>query len=216
MVQNIMSAYLKKALSIHSDEFLPYGNVISAINVDSLLKYLKEEISVPEDQVAYVRSDERLKQYPAVSDIQRQIYGGMPVQAGYVCGVNTTQDGFEYHQGSEVIIAASDFFLFLGKRELMQGDTFNGERAEPFFIPAKSVIELYSTTLHYCPMSINAQPFSAAIILLDGTNEDIDGKNKPTILSKRNTWFIAHESFTEHPCPLLKGPHLCVNDIIHG
>ena len=57
MVQNIMSAYLKKALSIHSDEFRPYGNVISAINVDSLLKYLKEEISVPEDQVAYVRSD---------------------------------------------------------------------------------------------------------------------------------------------------------------
>ncbi|WP_236565879.1 DUF4867 family protein [Escherichia albertii] len=209
-----MSVYPKKALSIHSDEFHLYGNVISVINVDSLLKYLKDEISVPADQVAYVRSDERLNRYSAMSDIQCQIYGEMPVQAGYVCGVNTTQNGFEYHQGSEVIIAASDFFLFLGKRGLMQGDTFNGELAEPFFIPAKSVIELYSTTLHYCPISINAQPFSAAIILLDGTNEDINGKKKPTILSKRNTWFIAHESFTEHPCPLLKGPHLCVNDII--
>ncbi|KAF0951085.1 hypothetical protein AQU20_22095 [Escherichia albertii] len=214
MVKNIMSVYPKKALSIHSDEFHLYGNVISVINVDSLLKYLKDEISVPADQVAYVRSDERLNRYSAMSDIQCQIYGEMPVQAGYVCGVNTTQNGFEYHQGSEVIIAASDFFLFLGKRGLMQGDTFNGELAEPFFIPAKSVIELYSTTLHYCPISINAQPFSAAIILLDGTNEDINGKKKPTILSKRNTWFIAHESFTEHPCPLLKGPHLCVNDII--
>ncbi|WP_240246349.1 DUF4867 family protein [Escherichia sp. MOD1-EC7003] len=211
-----MTAYPKKALSIHSDDFYSYGNVISAINVDLLLKYLNDEISVPADQVAYVRSDDRLNQYPAVSDIQRKIYGDMPVQAGYVCGVNLAQDGFEYHQGSEVIIAASDFFLFLGKRELMQGDTFNSELAEPFFIPAKSVVELYSTTLHYCPISINAQPFNAAIILLDGTNEDIDGNNKHAILSKRNTWFIAHESFTEHPCPLLKGPHLCANDITQG
>lgn len=210
-----MTTYKKKALSIHSDEFHTYGNVITTKNIDPLLKYLKDEITLPHDRIEYVRSDERLNHHAAVSDIQRQIYGNMPVQAGYVCGINTTQDGFEYHQGSEVIIAASDFFLFLGKREFMQDDTFNGELAQPFFVPKKSVIELYSTTLHYCPISINAQPFSAAIILLDGTNEDIHDENKPAMLSKRNTWFIAHESFIEHNCPFLKGPHLCVNDIIH-
>ncbi|EBP4526821.1 DUF4867 domain-containing protein [Salmonella enterica subsp. enterica serovar Westminster] len=210
-----MTANKKKTLSIHSDEFKAYGKVISTKNIDSLLKYLKDEVTLPHDRIEYVRSDECLSHCAAVSDIQRQIYGDMPVQAGYVCGVNTTQDGFEYHQGSEVIIAASDFFLFLGKREFMQDDAFNGELARPFFVPAKSAIELYSTTLHYCPISINTQPFSAAIILLDGTNEYIPDENKPAMLSKRNTWFIAHESFTEHPCPFLKGPHLCVNDIIH-
>ncbi len=37
----------------------------------------------------------------------------MPIQIGYCNGRNTTYNGFEYHKGSEINIAVTDFMLVL-------------------------------------------------------------------------------------------------------
>ena len=46
--------------------------------------------------------------------LRDSFYGGMDIQVGYCNGRNTTYNGFEYHKGSEINIAVTDFMLVLG------------------------------------------------------------------------------------------------------
>lgn len=71
----------------------------------------------------------------AAQTVQQVLYGDMPIQVGYCNGRNTTYNGFEYHKGSEINVAVTDFMLVLGHSWLIQDNTYRVEDAQPFFCP---------------------------------------------------------------------------------
>ena len=44
---------------------------------------------------------------------------------------------------------------------------------EYFFVPAGTAVELYATTLHYAPCSVDGKEFRCGVVLPRGTNEKL-------------------------------------------
>ena len=122
----------------------------------------------------------------------------MPIQIGYCNGRNSTYNGFEYHKGSEINVAVTDFMLVLGHTWLIAKDgTYKVEDATVFFVPKGTAIEMFQTTLHLSPCKVTDEGFKGVVVLPKGTNtpldkkpEDKTGENK--LLLQRNKWVIAH------------------------
>ena len=82
----------------------------------------------------------------------KRIYGSLPVQLGYCNGHNKKLNALEYHRDSEVNIAVTDMILILGNLWDVTDDfTYETSKAEAFMVPAGTVVEMFSTTLHYAP-----------------------------------------------------------------
>ncbi|MFA9465244.1 MAG: DUF4867 family protein [Velocimicrobium sp.] len=183
----------KKIYKVTDDAFKCFGKVYD-YDTKELIEYATKNIEVPKIGDFYQASDAGLESIAVVQTISEDLFGGLIVQAGPCTGHNQALTGFEYHQGSEVVIAVTDCVLILGKRENMEGNTYQGEKAELFYVKKGQVVELYGTTLHYTPCKVD-DFFMTVVLLLKGTNEALD---KPIgICRKKNKYFIAHSSQTE-------------------
>ena len=102
-------------------------------------------------------------------------------------------DAMEYHNCSEVNVAATDLILFLGRRQDIAADgTYDTANAEQFFVPAGTVFGMYATTLHYAPCGVDGAQFRAVIILPRGTNTELEKTHKDKMLAAKNKWLIGH------------------------
>lgn len=83
------------------------------------------------------------------------------------------------------------------QQDIEEDDTYDTSKAEAFFVPAGTAVELYATTLHYAPCSAQEGGFRRVIVLPKGTNEALafapahEGENR--LLTAVNKWLIAHE-----------------------
>ena len=102
--------------------------------------------------------------------LRDSFYGGMDIQVGYCNGRNTTYNGFEYHKGSEINIAVTDFMLVLGHTWEIRDNTYRVEDAKVFFVEKGTAIEMYQTTLHLSPCRVTDKGFKYIVILHRGTN----------------------------------------------
>ena len=114
MIKHLNEVNEVKIHSVFDDEFKTFGRVIEGFDFSELKRIMLEKTSVPESGNVYVASVPELESTAAFEEIQNHIYGGMSVQIGYCNGRNTTYNGFEYHKGSEINIAVTDFMLVLG------------------------------------------------------------------------------------------------------
>ncbi len=183
----------KKIHSVASQAFNDYGTVYE-YNVEEVINYALENVEVPKSGDFYQATHDGLESIPVVQTISKDLFGGLSVQAGACVGHNKALTGFEYHQGSEVIIAVTDCVIILGKRQDMQGYDYQGEKAELFFVEKGQVVELYGTTLHYTPCKVEDY-FMTIVLLLKGTNVEFD--QPKGICTKRNKYLIVHPSQTE-------------------
>lgn len=81
--------------SIFSDEFLPYGKVLTEYPVDNCIAVLKS-LPCPEQGVNYSPSEPTLEALPLAVQLQDSFYGGMPIQMGLCNGHNGTLNCLEY------------------------------------------------------------------------------------------------------------------------
>ena len=130
--------------------------------------------------------------------LKKSAYGGLPIQVGYCNGHNLKLNALEYHRSSEVDIAASDLILLLGRQQDIQEDyTYDTAKVEGFFVPAKTAVELYATTLHYAPCQASEEGFRCVIVLPEGTNHELDfsvaSEGEEKLMTAKNKWLIAHE-----------------------
>ena len=86
-----------------------------------------------------------------MEQVKNGLYGGMDIEIGYCNGRNTTYNGFEYHKGSEINVAVTNFMLVLGHVWEIKDNTYRVEDARVFFVPRGTAIEMYQTTLHLSP-----------------------------------------------------------------
>ncbi len=184
--------------SVEEEIFRTFGRVIEGYPVEDFITFAETETSIPEEGNCYQASVEELERLPSKALIQREIYGGMPIQIGYCNGKNSTYNGLEYHKGSELNIAVTDFMLVLGQYWKIQKDgSYNSEDTTVFYVPKGKVIELFQTTLHLSPCRVREEGFKDIVILPRGTNFPLKdkvknqaGENK--LLLQTNKWVIAH------------------------
>lgn len=213
-----------KLLSVNDLAFHKYGRVISNVDLTELVQVLKET-PVPEN-VVYEPSVKALEELPVMKTLERVTYGEMPIQIGYCNGHNVLLNALEYHRSSEINIAATDAILLLGALQDVEPDyTYDTANVEAFLLPAGTAVELYATTLHYAPCSVNGQEFQVAIVLPKGTNYPLEGEhaavkdnkasNEDALITATNKWLIGHAEggLDEGAFLGLKGKNLNVSDV---
>lgn len=188
--------------SVKDEAFKVYGRIVDGYDYEELLKKLDETTEQPEDAVIYVPSDSVLEATSAYADLQKNCYGGMPIQIGYCNGSNTRLNCLEYHRDSEVDIAADDVVLLLAKEQDVKAGKLDTAKVEAFLCPKGTAVELYATTLHYAPCNAKkGEGFRVVIVLPKGTNTekpDIPVKNQEDdLLWACNKWLIAHADSAE-------------------
>ncbi|WP_367567402.1 DUF4867 family protein [Lacrimispora sp.] len=183
--------------SVFDEEFKTYGRVVTGYDFSDMVSYMEEKTLIPENGNIYIASVPEMEQVPEAVSIRDGFYGGMDMQIGYCNGRNTTYNGFEYHKGSEINVAVTDFMLVLGHLWEIENNTYKAEDAKVFFVEKGTALEMYQTTLHLSPCRVNDEGFKDIIILPKGTNTPLENKpeaadNEGKLLLQRNKWVIAH------------------------
>jgi hypothetical protein len=188
-------------IPVEDPRFISYGRVLQGYDFSQLETYMEEQTEIPAEGNVYVASVDDMECMDAAVVLRDSLYGGMPVQIGYCNGKNSTFNGFEYHKGSEVNVAITDFMLCLGHSYDIQDNTYDIERAQVFFVPKGTAIEMYGTTLHLSPLRVWEDGFKGIVILPAGTNTPLSSEEKnrcgggdpeQILLLQRNKWVIAH------------------------
>ena len=179
--------------------FASYGRVVEGIDCTELLSFMQMHTSIPEDGNVYVASVPEMEAIQAAKIFEGRVYGGMPIQVGYCNGRNTTYNGFEYHKGSEINIAVTDFMLVLGHTWEIRDNCYRVEDAKVFFVEKGTAIEMYQTSLHLSPCRTSDEGFKDIVILPRGTNTPLEEKEKygsetgeGRLLLQKNKWVISH------------------------
>ncbi len=198
-----------KIYSVSDPEFIPYGRVITNVDLSALLEALRD--TPVTDGVVYEPSVEALEATPALEALSTVVYGEMPIQIGFCNGHNSKLNALEYHRDSEINIAATDAVLMLGLMSEVEADhTFDTSKVKAFLVPAGTAVEVYATTLHYAPCGVDGKGFQVAIVLPKGTNYPLtkphakarDGKaavladgsvDEDSLLAAVNKWLIGHK-----------------------
>ena len=183
--------------------FRKYGRLVTNVDFTELIEALKEHTSIPEG-VAYEPSVPALEATATAAQLKTITYGELPIQVGYCNGHNTKLNAVEYHRDSEINVAATDAILMLGMLQDVEADhTYDTSKIEAFLVPAGTAVEVYATTLHYAPCSVEGNGFQVAIVLPRGTNYPLktshpraNGKttdNEDCLITAVNKWLIGHE-----------------------
>ena len=99
----------------------------------------------------------------------------------------------EWHKCSEVNIAVTDLILLLGDvRDIEEGNKYNSAKVKAFRVKKGQAIEVYATTLHFCPIETDKSGFGCVVGLLKGTNTDLEFASEDKLLFRKNKWIMAH------------------------
>lgn len=197
MTEKLSQLNNMKIYSVEDSEFESFGRIVEGYDFSELISYMETETQIPENGNIYFPSIPGMEEKAVMKKVQNTLYGGMPVQIGYCNGRNTTYNGFEYHKGSEINIAVTDFCLVLGHTRQIKGNKFYVGDEKVFFVRKGTAIEMYQTTLHLSPCRVNDEGFKDIVILPRGTNTPLEEKKKngdseSELLLQKNKWVIAH------------------------
>ena len=184
--------------SLTDPEFAAYGKVVEGLDVAELLEALDAAAELPEEGTKYVAEVPELMALEAEEVFRDRVYGGMPVQLGYVCGHNSKLNCLEYHRDSEIDMGTEEFILLLGLRsEIGEDGMLDTAKVKAFRVPAGVPVELYAPTLHFAPCG--AEPgrgFKVLVVLPRGTNtakpDIVPVSAEDRLLRARNKWLLAH------------------------
>ena len=179
--------------------FKPFGRVIKGYYLRSLIEEM-EKTECPSDKVVYEPSVRSLETLKINRQFSEEAYGGMPIQIGYCNGRNHLLNAVEYHRDSDLNLACTDMILLVGKRQDIGRDyTYDTGKMQAFLVKKGTLVEIYSTTLHYAPISAGEhENFRCVVVLPRGTNEPLPacrGKahtKEDQLLTHVNKWLIAH------------------------
>ena len=175
--------------------FRKYGRVVQGIDFSDLVEAIKRETPLP-DGVAYEPSIAALEATTAAKELQKRTYGELPIEIGYCNGHNYKLNAIEYHRSSEINVAATDAVLIVGMQQDITDDfTYDTAQMEAFLVPAGTAVELYATTLHYAPCSVDENGFKVGIVLPAGTNYPLKEKHEgweDALITAQNKWLIGH------------------------
>ena len=183
-----------KILSVHDKEFKQFGRVIDLDTAE--IVEVAQKVEMPDAGSRYCASFEDFEKLNVKKVMEDEIFGQVDTQIGFCWGYNDTMNALEWHTCSEVNIATDDLILLLGDiRDIDEDGRYDSAKVKAFELKKGEAIEVYATTLHYCPIHCDAKKgFGSVVGLVKGTNTPFDKKPQDKFLFSRNKWIIAHES----------------------
>jgi len=186
-----------RLLSVLDDEFKAYGRVLSGYDTKELAKLL-DETDIPAEGNCYVASSPELEALNLVQALGAEIFGEMPVQAGFCNGHGYTLNAEEYHKCSEINFCTGiGAVLLLARFEDMEDYTLDADKVVGFYLPADVLVEIYPRVLHFAPCRVSDEGFRCLVILEKGTNQPLcasytqcEGEGK--LLWMKNKWLLCH------------------------
>ena len=180
-----------KLYSVNSEEFKTFGRVITGLDTSEIIK-AAEKISRPAEGSAYTPSEESFEKLPTAKEIENKFFGTLPSQIGYCHGHNSLLNAAEWHMSSEINIAVTPLVLILGHIWDIENGKTDSSKFKAFYLPAGTVAEVYSTTLHFCPCEVEKGGFGCIVGLPLGTNTPLETETSDPLLFRKNKWLIAH------------------------
>lgn len=176
--------------------FAPYGQVLACEGAGALSRAM-EGTGIPERGNRYVASEPALEALDAVQAIERTVYGGMPVQAGFCNGRGFTLNAEEYHKCSEVNYSTTGLVLLLALPSDVHDRTLDSRDVKGFYLPPETLVEIFPRVLHFAPCRINESGFNCLVVLERGTNAplpavDTSAPGEAGLLWMQNKWLLCH------------------------
>ena len=182
--------------SVTDPEFAPYGRVLEMDT--SGLREAMLNAPLPETGNVYVADDEAVHALPMIGELQKTVFGGMAVEAGYCNGHSFKLNALEYHKCSEVNYSPTGCVLLMALPSDIQPDRhLDSESVVAFWLPPEVLIEVHPLVLHFAPCRTEENGFRCLVVLTEGTNTPVDNINTSLagengLLWMRNKWLIAH------------------------
>ena len=201
-----------KIYSVKDEEFRTYGRILD-IDVSEVIK-AAENIKMPDSGSSYIASVTEFEGTGFAEVVKNYCFGELHVQTGYCFGHSNKLNAVEWHKCSEVNAAVTDLILFLGELKDIENGRYNSENMKAFKVNKGEVIEVYSTTLHFCPIEVNRAGFGCVVCLVKGTNLPLDKPAAEKTLFRKNKWIMAHnenaELISRGVCSGVYGPNFSI------
>jgi hypothetical protein len=143
------------------------------------------------DENNYIANDTGALLLHSVKETEKEIFGELPIQAGWCFGKNIYMNGMEWHKTSEVVVACTDCVLLIGSYLDVINDTYISSKASALYLEKGEAVELLPMTLHLAPLPVQ-DVFKVGIILPKGTNLalscGINGAKRAV-----NKWLLLHK-----------------------
>ena len=192
MLENLKKLNPEVELYDVSDkEFASFGRIIKSLDATEIIETAKK-IENPENGSSYLPSVEDFEKLDIAETIKNEYYGSLPTQIGYCWGHNTMMNATEWHTSSEINIAITPLVLILGHIWDIEDGKIDSSKFKAFYLPAGTVVEVYATSLHFCPCEVSKDGFGCVVGLPTGTNTDLTVKKNDPMLFRKNKWIIAH------------------------
>lgn len=175
--------------SVYEDVFKPFGRILN-LDTDEIVK-VAEGFQMPEN-VIYTPSTKEFEELSIAKEINDEIFGTLPTQTGYCYGHSKMLNATEWHTSSEINIAATDMVLILGHLWDIENDKIDSSMFKAFYVPKGTAIEVYATTLHYCPCQVSDDGFRCVVSLPKDTNTALEKTLIDKKITAKNKWLIAH------------------------
>ncbi|WP_125702502.1 DUF4867 family protein [Lacticaseibacillus daqingensis] len=185
--------------TLDEPEFARFGLVYAQYPLHELDQFMAT-ISIPAGANVYTPTNPAMERLPIIQTIGADVFAGLPIEAGECAGHSTALTAVEYHQGSELNIFSTPVVMVLGKRSQMHAGQFNAAQdAQLFYVPAGTVVEFFSDTLHYSPCEVTTAGFKFVVMLLRGSNQPLpaDFHSDNSLIVKQNKFQVVHASRTD-------------------
>ncbi len=157
---------------VDDPKFEPYGAAYWEIDPTEFVQAMRDAFSGEMGGTpVYEPVVDALQDHPLVAQISETIYGGEPVQVGWVYGNNNSFDYLEYNGVTVTLVTADNVVLFVGDRMLLDETTwtFDAKNARGFYIPANTVVALNPEVMRSAPLRVaNATGQLTAVIVPQG------------------------------------------------
>lgn len=179
-----------KIYSVCDKQFSRFGKVIKSPFSD-FFSDCAQNISAPETGVLYKAGIDEFETDKSIG-YYKSAFGEVDVQIGYCWGKNKILNALEWHNCSEINCALEDMVLLLADMRDMKGDTIDTKKVKAFLVKKGQAVEIYQTTLHFCPLSVGDNLFKSVVILPKGTNTPLEYPSQDKKLVAKNKWLICH------------------------
>lgn len=181
--------------SVLDPEFRRYGRVLNA-DTDQLAAALAAT-PIPAEGNCYVASLRSLEALALMPALQRIVFGGMPVQAGYCNGSGYRLNAMEYHKCSEINFTTTGLVLLLALPEQLDDGKLCSADVVGFYLPEHVLVEIFPMVLHFAPCRVHETGFRCLVVLERGTNAplpsaDTAAPGEEKLLWMRNKWMTCH------------------------
>lgn len=188
---------------VDDPKFELYGSPNWDLDATGFVKLMKDNFKGQMgDQAVYEPKVDALQNDPLIAQIQEKVFGGKPVQVGWIYGNNAKLDFMETNGENVVLIPANNMLIFAGKKSDVDPTTakFDIGKAAAFYIPANAVVTFYTDTLRSAPLRIDQNTGALTAVIVPegvGLEQASPGSGIDQALVAKNRWVFGQPGKSE-------------------